>query len=66
MKGRMKHSEPLRKKVSYCEKWLGRIFFMVVVSISSSPAALPADDLSENSHDNWLARHPAFSRKKVH
>ncbi len=34
------------KKFSGCEKWLGRIFFMVAMSISS-PAALPADDLSD-------------------
>ena len=34
------------EKFSCCEKWLGRIFFMVVVSMFS-PAALPADDLSD-------------------
>ena len=34
------------KNFSGCEKWLGRIFFMVAMSISS-PAALPADDLSD-------------------
>jgi hypothetical protein len=34
------------KNFSCCEKWLGRIFFMVAMSISS-PAALPADDLSD-------------------
>ena len=34
------------KNFSCCEKWLGWIFFMVVMSISS-PAALPADDLSD-------------------
>lgn len=34
------------KNFSCCEKWLGQIFFMVAMSISS-PAALPADDLSD-------------------
>ena len=36
------------EKFSCYEKWLGRIFFMMAMSISS-PAALPADEFSENS-----------------
>jgi len=34
------------EKFSYCGKWLGRIFFVVAMSISS-PAVFPADDLSD-------------------